>query len=124
MILPPRYASRIHRISHLSFLSALLALYTQGWTSALVPFVVGCTTRAYWADPTPGWRRRVDIAAVVAGGAYQWYHAPPWYTWIVALTSLCYARARSATDPDEASQWHAALHVCANAGNVMLCLLS
>ena len=74
-ILEPEYASCIYRISFISFLSSIYAIYCECYDLALVPGGVFLTSVNYWRNPVYGWRRNLDMSYVACALIYQNYRA-------------------------------------------------
>ena len=67
--------SCIFRVSFLSFLSSIYALYCGVYDLAIVPGGVFLTSVNYWRYPIHGWRRNLDMGYVASALIYQNYRA-------------------------------------------------
>ena len=74
-ILEPEYASCIYRVSFISFLSSIYAIYCECYDLAAVPGGVFLTSVNYWRNPVYGWRRNLDMSYVACALIYQNYRA-------------------------------------------------
>jgi hypothetical protein len=74
-ILEPEYASCIYRVSFISFLSSIYAIYCECYDLAPVPGGVFLTSINYWRNPVYGWRRNLDMSYVASALIYQNYRA-------------------------------------------------
>jgi hypothetical protein len=74
-IMKRKYYSCIYRVSFLSFLSSIYAIYCDCYDLAIVPGGVFLTSVNYWRRPTYGWRRNLDMGYVASALIYQNYHA-------------------------------------------------
>ena len=118
----------IYRISYISFLSSLYALYRNHRILALVPGSVFLSSINYWYRPDYSWRRYLDMGVVQVALIYQWYtvrnaqYATPYYSLtslgiVSYLISLYYYSNQQYWKSTYA---HVALHVLANMGNIWL----
>ena len=133
LILPPRFARRIWLVSWLALSSGSAAIANGRRDCAALSVLVLATSLNYWRRPTHGPRRHVDMAAAAGSLIYQVAAVAPFshcpiaagaYLASVAAGAGCYARARLLSrrhgDRDSSSWWHVGLHLCGNAGNVLL----
>ena len=84
-IMKREYYSCIYRISFLSFLSSIYAIYCDCYDLAVVPGGVFLTSVNYWRRPTYGWRRNLDMGYVASALIYQNYHAYHSYYYMMNL---------------------------------------
>ncbi|EOD15750.1 hypothetical protein EMIHUDRAFT_103249 [Emiliania huxleyi CCMP1516] len=133
LILPPRFARRIWLVSWLALSSGSAAIANGRRDCAALSVLMLATSLNYWRRPTHGPRRTVDMAAAAGSLIYQVAAVAPFshcpiaagaYLASVAAGAGCYARARLLSrrhgDRDSSSWWHVGLHLCGNAGNVLL----
>ena len=129
LIVPYDCAELIYNLAPLSFISSIVALcngHTDIW---IVPFSVGCTTLLYWAQPTFGWRRNLDIATSSTGLLYQLYkihmndyHLRSYYM-CKALAVLSYFAGHYYFARNRlwlSMYCHAGIHIFGNIGNILL----
>ncbi|TYZ60458.1 hypothetical protein PybrP1_009409 [[Pythium] brassicae (nom. inval.)] len=127
-VLLPQYAARLFRSSFATCFSVLIAARYELWACAASALLVLLTSLNYWRDPVAGWRRSVDIAAVVVGIVYHVYCsafcAPravqALYVLFLLQAAYCYRRAREAPTQDASSAWHCGVHVSGNVANMLL----
>lgn len=75
-IVPQEQATKIFRFSFLTFVPIFASLYYEKYDIMMVPLTVFITSVSYWKKPIYGWRRNIDIMAVVAGSGYQLLYFP------------------------------------------------
>ena len=136
-IMKREYYSCIYRISFLSFLSSIYAIYCDCYDLAVVPGGVFLTSVNYWRRPTYGWRRNLDMGYVASALIYQNYHAYHSYYYMmnldqsIALLYLalmlfgigCYPTSiylHKKKDIWGSTYVHCLLHVVANVANMVL----
>ena len=123
--MPARYARRLFRSCFLTAASVLAALWSAQYAFALVSSAVLASSVNYWRRPVYGWRRRIDIGTVAAGGAYQLYRAHDStrcaaYVATCLFAAACYAMGRTSGNYNRSTAWHVGVHLCANGGNIIL----
>ena len=139
-IMKREYYSCIYRISFLSFLSSIYAIYCDCYDLAVVPGGVFLTSVNYWRRPTYGWRRNLDMGYVTCAVMYQNYRAyhaynAYYYTMkmghyfvllyygLVVFGIGCYPVSvylYKKKDLWRSTYVHCLLHVVANVANVLL----
>jgi hypothetical protein len=88
-ILDPKQYSYIYKISFLSYISSLDAIYRRDYYLALVPGSVFLTTINYWRKPDYSWRRYFDVFIVLLVFTYQnvrAYKAEYMYTYYTLIS--------------------------------------
>jgi hypothetical protein len=136
-IMKRKYYSCIYRVSFLSFLSSIYAIYCECYDLAPVPGGVFLTSVNYWRRPTYGWRRNLDMGYVMSAVMYQNYRAYHafYYTMkleqsfvllyyaLVLFGIACYPVSvylYKKKDLWGSTYVHCLLHVVANIANVLL----
>ncbi|ETW01845.1 hypothetical protein H310_06416 [Aphanomyces invadans] len=128
LVLPRQYSARLFRSSWLTAFSVYSAAQCDLWMCCTMTLLVLFTSLNYWQHPVRGWRRNVDISAVVLGFAYHlyqslwcasWSHQILYYAFVVK-TVYCYSQARAAPNKDVSSRWHMIMHLVGNIGNLIL----
>jgi len=136
-IMERKYYSCIYRVSFLSFLSSIYAIYCECYDLAPVPGGVFLTSVNYWRRPTYGWRRNLDMGYVTCAVMYQNYRAYHTYYYtmkmghyfvllycgLVLLGIGCYPVSvylYKKKDLWGSTYVHCLLHVVANIANVLL----
>ena len=136
-IMKREYYSYIYRVSFLSFLSSIYAIYCDCYDLAVVPGGVFLTSVNYWRRPTYGWRRNLDMGYVASALIYQNYHAYHAYYYMMNLDQSfallylalmlfgigCYPASiylHKKKDIWGSTYVHCLLHVVANIANVVL----
>ena len=129
-IMKRKYYSCIFRVSFLSFLSSIYAIYCECYDLAPVPGGVFLTSVNYWRRPTYGWRRNLDMGYVTCAVIYQNYRAYYmtseivwWYYFFMFLGVICYPVSvylYKKKDLWGSTYVHCLLHVVANIANVLL----
>jgi hypothetical protein len=74
-VMEEKYSCCIFRVSFISFLSSVYALYCGCYDLAAVPGSVFLTSVNYWRKPVYGWRRNLDMSCVALALTYQNYSA-------------------------------------------------
>ena len=72
-ILPTSHCKFLKAMSGLTFMSAMYGIYKKQYILGSSPLVVVITALNYWRKPDYGWRRNIDIAAVITGFALHYY---------------------------------------------------
>ena len=125
--------SCIFRVSFLSFLSSIYALYCGVYDLAIVPGGVFLTSVNYWRYPIHGWRRNLDMSYVASALVYQnyraYYMATEGHDYILLYYALmffsmiCYPislHLHKKKDLWGSTYVHCLLHVVANIANLVL----
>jgi hypothetical protein len=125
--------SCIFRVSFLSFLSSIYALYCGVYDLAIVPGGVFLTSVNYWRYPIHGWRRNLDMGYVASALIYQnyraYYMATEGHDYILLYYALmffsigCYPvslHLHKKKDLRGSTYVHCLLHVVANIANLVL----
>ncbi len=125
--------SCIFRVSFLSFLSSIYALYCGVYDLAIVPGGVFLTSVNYWRYPIHGWRRNLDMGYVTFALTYQnyraFYMATEGHDYILLYYALmffsmiCYPislHLHKKKDLWGSTYVHCLLHVVANIANLVL----
>lgn len=118
----------IYRVSHLSLISFLYALYRSQYSLVIVPGSVFLTSTLYWHKPDYSWRRYLDMAVTKTCFIYQGimaYNAEfstEYYLLIAIAISfypiglLYYKKG----DTWRSTYSHVMLHILANIANLSL----
>ena len=128
-----KYSSFIFRVSFISFLSSIYALYCGVYDLAIVPGGVFLTSVNYWRYPIHGWRRNLDMSYVASALVYQnyraYYMATEGHDYILLYYALmffsmiCYPvslHLHKKKDLWGSTYVHCLLHLAANVANVLL----
>lgn len=129
LVYSPQQSLYIYRISYLSLISSLYAVYRGHYDLALVPGSVFFTSINFWSNPTyDSWWRYTDMAVVTTGLTYQLCRAftAEYGLGYYAATSIgvcsflasCYMH--HINEIWAAAYLHMMLHVFGNIGNVIL----
>ena len=128
-VLHPDQCALIRKMSILSLLSAIYAIYNSHYDLALVPGGIFLTTLIYWKNPRyDSWQRIVDITYVSLGLLYQLIRAynSEYYKlyYIVIFVSLLFYPI-SFYYYNKKLYWystyaHIMLHIGANISNIIL----
>lgn len=123
--LPPRFARRIFRASFLTLSSVAVALALHQPAYAALAAAVFASSVNYWRRPMDGWRRLLDMVIVASVMLLQlhWARGNVYggaYALTCGASAACYAKARATADFNRSTLWHVGVHICANAGNMML----
>ena len=118
----------IYRVSHLSIISFLYALYRSQYTLVVVPGSVFLTSTLYWHKPDYSWRRYLDMAVTKTCFIYQGimaYNAELGveYYILISIAILFYPIGMiyyKKGDTWSSTYSHAMLHIIANLANVAL----
>lgn len=73
MIVEQKHARQFIKISFLSMVPTCLSYYYGIYDIMVMIIIVFLTSINYWRHPIYGWRRNMDISAVVSGVFYQFY---------------------------------------------------
>ena len=127
-ILYPAQYNCILRVSFLSLLSCMYAIYCGHYDLAIVPGGVFMTSQIYWRQPTYGWRRNLDMAYVSSAliyqniCAYRMSNAVPYY-YMMVVSSLLYPLNIYLYKKKyywSSTYVHCTLHIMGNISNVVL----
>jgi len=127
----PQYARYLLYSSRLTIISILTAYYYQLWDCCLLTLIITTTSQLYWSYPIDGWRRHLDMLAVLSGLSYQVAYTAwrvPWWTRLtyylfVSLMGGSYLVARYYGRHLEyrlACGYHLLLHCLGNLSNIWL----
>ena len=121
-----------YRSSHFTILSALAGWYYGVKDCAVLASLVVLTSRLYWKNPIPGWRRNLDITVVNGSLFYQtWKYyrylstrQRRWYTFSIGCTLAHYLTARyygqSLSTYAISCRCHQGVHFWGNLANILL----
>lgn len=125
--------SCIFRVSFISFLSFIYALYCGVYDLAIIPGGVFLTSANYWRYPIHGWRRNLDMGYVTFALTYQnyraYYMATEGHDYILLYYALmffsmtCYPvslHLHKKKDLWGSTYVHCLLHIVANIANLVL----
>jgi hypothetical protein len=87
-IVPVEQATKIFRFSFLTFVPIFTSLYYEKYDIMMMPLTVFITSISYWKEPIYGWRRNIDILAVVVGSGYQLLYFPICSHKVYCFTSM------------------------------------
>lgn len=126
-VVAQEYATKIYRVSFLSLLPTILSFHYGKYDVMLVPLTVFVTSINYWRKPTYGWRRNMDIGAVLSGICFQVYRVLECHNKHVVLAFM-FSGACSygmswvfSKQPSLSTYLHCGVHVCAN--TALVCLI-
>ena len=132
-IQPPHLARRLYYSSFITLASVASSVHNGVLDCSCLAALVLATSLNYWRRPVHGVRRNLDIAAAVGSLTYQSLIVAPGvadagarlaYGASLVAAGSCYAAALAADRllrrKSLACACHIGLHVCANAGNVLL----
>jgi hypothetical protein len=136
-VMEQKYSSCIFRVSFISFLSSVYALYCGCYDLAAVPGGVFLTSLNYWRKPVYGWRRNLDMSYVALALTYQNYRAyrllssssssqlPALLTYytLMGISIGCYHISVNLYEKKyiwSSTYTHCMVHVLANTANVLL----
>ena len=74
-VLPKEYADILFWISFLIGFTAIYALIKKKYDISVICFVIFITSLNYWREPKTGFRRNIDIVAVILGFIYLFSRA-------------------------------------------------
>lgn len=127
-ILYPDQCTFLCKISILSLISSLYAVYKEKYDLALVVFCVFLTSLIYWNKPTNCWRKTLDIIYVKFALFYHMLRAynSEYYTlyYITIFISLCFYPLGIYLYNKklywESTYAHSMVHIIANISNIIL----
>ena len=127
-ILYPDQCSFICKISILSLIASIYAVYKEKYDLALVVFGVFLTSLIYWHKPTNCWRKTLDIIYVKFALFYHMIIAynSEYYTlyYITIFISLCFYPLGIYLYNNkmywESTYAHSMVHIIANISNIIL----
>lgn len=129
LVYPPQQSLLIYRISYLSLISSLYAIYRGHYDLALVPGSVFITSINFWSNPTyDSWWRYPDMIVVATGLTYELYRASEAENGIVYYSATSVAVCAFAVSCFmhrinriwAATYLHMMLHLFGNIGNIAL----
>jgi hypothetical protein len=126
--LKPEQYKFIYKISFLSIVSAVYAIFNKHYLISLCPAGVFITSINYWRKPEYSWRRNLDMIYVQLALMYQIYSAymsqymiQYYMTMVLALSmyplSIYYYKKNLHWHSTYA---HSGLHIIANIANIIL----
>lgn len=108
-------------------MSIITSLYLNLFDCFLLSSIIFFTSINYWRYPIKGFRRNIDIIAVICSCIYQTFLALQIYLiysylyfLIILLCMKCYVNAIKQTDKKYSSNWHCCIHILANIANIVL----
>ena len=127
-ILYPNQCSFLCKISILSLISSLYAVYKENYELALIPFGVFLTSINYWYKPTNCWRKTLDVTYVQFALIYNIVRAynSEYYIlyYITVFISLCFyplgVYLYNKKMYWESTYAHSMVHIIANISNIIL----
>jgi hypothetical protein len=127
-ILYPDQCLFLCKISILSLMSSLYAVYKEQYELAFIPFGVFLTSLMYWHKPTNCWRKTLDITYVKIALIYNMiraYNSEYYiYYYITAFISLCFYPLGIYLYNKklywESTYVHSMVHIIANISNIIL----
>ena len=127
-VVAQEHATKIYRVSFLSLLPTYLSFCNGKYDVMWVPLTVFATSINYWRKPTYGWRRNMDIGAVLSGACFQVCRVSECQNRPVVLAFL-FSGACSygmswvfSQQPSLSTYLHCGVHVCANIALIFLIL--
>jgi len=128
LILPRDDYLILYRLSYISLLSGVVALLFRHYDLCVAPFSVCATSTLYWRRPDYGFRRALDVTVVHAALAFQLWrareaeHGRYYYaiTGVGAVAFLLGVLAYRRGAVRLSTLLHGAVHVLANAANLVL----
>jgi hypothetical protein len=128
LILLPEQYNLIWRVSWLSLISTIYALYRKHYELVIVPGGIFITSINYWRKPDYSWRRYVDMIYVQFAlhyqniKAYNMEYAKIYYVLIFVsiiwfFIGIYYYKKN---DHWKSTYCHLMLHIMANIGNLIL----
>lgn len=126
LVIAQQHANKIYRVSFLSLLPTYLSFHYGRYDIMLVPLTVFATSINYWRKPMYGWRRNMDIGAVLSGMCFQVYRVLECRNKLLVLTFMfsgtcCYVMSWSFyQQPKMSTYLHCGVHLCANMALVSL----
>ena len=128
-ILYPEQCTFLCKISIVSLIASLYAVYKEHYELALIPFGVFLTSIIYWYNPTPDtWRKTLDVTYVKFALFYNIIRAynSEYYTlyYITIIISLCFyplgIYLYNKKMYWESTYAHSMVHIIANISNFIL----
>jgi hypothetical protein len=127
-ILYPDQCSFLCKISILSLIASLYAIYKEKYELALIPFGVFLTSLMYWYKPINCWRQTLDITYVKFALFYNILRAykSEYYIiyYIILFISLCFYPLGIYLYNNkmywESTYAHSMVHIIANISNIIL----
>jgi len=118
----------LFKTSFCSLFSGLYAFYNNKYEFSFTPILIWLTSINYWRNPTPGWRRNVDIivsTSVIANQyfkAYKYQYAYIYYP-LMTLSISCYPISNYYYYNNNiwnSVYFHSFMHIFANLSNIIL----
>ena len=128
-ILYPEQCTFLCKISIVSLIASLYAVYKEHYELALIPFGVFLTSIIYWYNPTPDtWRKTLDVTYVKFALFYNIIRAynSEYYTlyYITIIISLCFyplgIYLYNKKMYWESTYAHSMVHIISNISNIIL----
>jgi hypothetical protein len=128
-VLNKKNSRLILKVTYLSLISAIYAIYRKHYYLMLVPGGVFITSQLYWRKPLyNSWRRKLDISYVFIALIYQIVKGRnlknfTMYGILTLISILMYILSnilKQRNRIEESTYAHCLLHIIANCGNIVL----
>jgi hypothetical protein len=118
----------LFKTSFSGLVAGLYALYNKKYEFSLMAHLCWLSSINYWRNPTPGWRRNMDIIVVATSlinqyaKAYKYQYANIYYP-LITLSASCYPISIYYYYNNKiwhSVYFHSCIHIFANIANIIL----